>query len=83
MEPVTVVLVRSYSAILDEGRTATATVQCTRVVGDPDVLTTVVNSQEPSNLTPDELTDWQTFIALLDEEVTLVEALIILDEEPT
>lgn len=83
MDPTVVVLSRAYAAVLGGGsRSVTATVQCTRTIGTPDVLVTTVTVNEPNGMSSAELADFQTFVALLDEEVTLVEALVILDEEP-
>ncbi len=84
MNPTIVQLVRTYTsdALGAGARTVSATVTATRTVGTPDVIVTTINITSVPNMTDAELTDYQAFVNLVDEESTLVQALVILDEEP-
>lgn len=84
MDPTTVTLTRVYnSGALGAGtRTVTGTVTVTRVVGTPDTTTPSITISAISGMTDAELASYQAFVNLLDEESTLAQALIVLDEEP-
>lgn len=84
MTPTIVQLVRQYvSDALGAGsRTVGATVTVTRTIGDPDVIVAAINVTQVTNMTDAELTDYQAFVNLVDEESTLAQALVILDAAP-
>ncbi len=84
MNPTTVTLTRVYnSGNLGAGtRSVTGTVTVTRVVGTPDTITPSITISSISNMTDAELASYQTFVNGLDEESTLAQALVVLDEEP-
>lgn len=84
MEPTIVNLTRQYTSDpLGAGtRTVSATVSATRTIGTPDVIVAQINITQVTNMTDAELADYQAFVALVDEESTLVQALIVLDAAP-
>lgn len=82
MDIVNAVLQRVYnSGELGAGsRTVTGTITATRTEGgSPEVVTTITISSITA-MTSEELTDYQTFVNLLDEEATLTAALVALDD---
>lgn len=84
MDPTIVSLTRQYTSdTLGAGtRTVSATVSATRTIGTPDVIVAQINITQVTNMTDAELADYQAFVALVDEESTLVQALIVLDAAP-
>lgn len=84
MEPTTATLTRVYnSGALGAGtRSVNGTVTVVRVAGTPDTITPSITISSISAMTDAELTDYQAFVNGLDEESTLAQALVILDEVP-
>jgi hypothetical protein len=82
MDIVTAVLQRLYnSGELGAGtRSVNGTITATRTAGTPDVIVTTITISAITAMTEAELTDYQTFVNLLDEEATLTAALVALDD---
>jgi hypothetical protein len=71
-------LVFSYSTVLDaagSARTMSATITVTRLA-DAASVGVVTSIGEPTNMTEAELSDFQTWVGGLDEEITALTALV-------